>query len=70
MVGGQYLWSVIRTCTTTYTEEEEKNIKIIIKVGYGVECFYPALRRQGQVDFCEFEASLVYITNSRAANGT
>ena len=30
----------------------------------------PALRRQGQVDLCEFKSSLVYIVNSRTARTT
>ena len=30
----------------------------------------PALRRQKQVDFCEFEASLVYSVSSRTVMAT
>ena len=32
--------------------------------------FIPALRRQKQVDLCEFEASLVYIASSQTARAT
>jgi hypothetical protein len=32
--------------------------------------FIPALRRQRQTDLCEFNASLVYRANSRAARAT
>jgi hypothetical protein len=30
----------------------------------------PGFRRQRQVDFCEFKASLVYVENSRTARAT
>lgn len=44
--------------------------KVLWRPGMVAHAFNSVLRRQRQVEFCEYEASLVYITSFRAAKTT
>ena len=51
-------------------EEQSKLNKDLTKLGKVVAPLIPTLRRQQQIDLCEFKDSLVYRVSSRTARVT